>query len=116
MQTTSLELDPVATSVPAPANLPVKPLLRGVSHQITFFIAAIAIAVLASRTATRDGMVATLAFGATLVMLFGTSACYHRIDWTPAARQRMRRLDHAAIFTLIAGGYTPLFSLVPSSS
>jgi len=50
------------------------------------------------------------------VTLFGTSALYHRIDWTPAARKRMRRLDHAAIFLLIAGGYTPLFALVPSSA
>jgi hemolysin III len=40
-----------------------------------------------------------------------------RASWcsSEAARQRLRRLDHSAIFILIAGGYTPLFSLVPSS-
>ena len=47
-----------------------------------------------------------------MVLLLGTSALYHRIDWTPVARARMRRMDHAAIFMLIGGGYTPLFALV----
>lgn len=95
---------------------PVKPLLRGVSHQISFFIAIAATAILVSRAATPEVAKAALVFGASLVLLFGTSACYHRIDWTPPARARMRRLDHAAIFMLIGGGYTPLFALVPSPS
>jgi hemolysin III len=95
---------------------PVKPLLRGVSHQVSFFVAIVATAVLVVRAGTSPASTAALVFGATLVLLFGTSACYHRISWTPAARQRMRRLDHAAIFMLIAGGYTPLFALVPSPS
>ena len=99
---------------PSQSPGPVKPLLRGVSHQISFFVAMAATAVLVWRTETRAGSTAVLVFGASLVLLFGTSALYHRIDWSPAARQRMRRLDHAAIFMLIAGGYTPLFSLVPS--
>jgi hemolysin III len=99
-----------------PPPAPVKPLLRGVSHQVSFFVAIVATAVLVMRAGTSTASTAALVFGATLVMLFGTSACYHRISWTPAARQRMRRLDHAAIFMLIAGGYTPLFALVPSPS
>lgn len=97
-------------------STPVKPLLRGVSHQVSFFVAIVATAVLVVRAGSSPANTAALVFGATLVLLFGTSACYHRISWTPAARQRMRRLDHAAIFTLIAGGYTPLFALVPSPS
>src|SRR5262249_30482932 len=36
--------------------------------------------------------------------------------WSPVARQRMRRLDHAAIFILIAGSYTPLFLLLDEGS
>jgi hemolysin III len=101
----------------APSAAPVsvalaKPLLRGVSHQIFFFVAIVATAALVARTQTSAGSTAVLVFGASLTLLFGTSACYHRIDWQPAARARMRRLDHAAIFMLIGGGYTPLFSLV----
>ena len=48
-----------------------------------------------------------------LINLFGTSALYHRVNWSTDARKRMRRLDHAAIFILIAGGYTPIFALIP---
>ena len=45
-------------------------------------------------------------------LLFGVSALYHRVTWTTPARQRMRRLDHAMIFLLIAGTYTPVGLLV----
>jgi len=93
-----------------------KPLLRGVSHQVAFFAALVATAALVARSRSAAAGVAATVFGASLVLLFGTSALYHRVHWAPAARQRMRRLDHAAIFVLIAGGYTPLFLLFPSSS
>lgn len=91
---------------------PTKPTLRGVSHQFAFFLALAATVwlVLAHSSSAR----ATLVFGAALSLLFGTSALYHRVTWSPAARQRMRRPDHAAIFVLIGGGYTPLFTLIPS--
>lgn len=93
-----------------------KPLLRGVSHRFAFFIALIAGTVLVLRAAPGTARAASLAFSVSLAFLFGVSALYHGVDWSPEGRQRMRRLDHAAIFVLIAGGYTPLFSLVPSSS
>jgi hemolysin III len=92
-----------------------KPLLRGVSHQIAFFVAILATLMLVQGARTAAAARAGLVFGASLATLFGVSALYHRVDWKPIARQRMRRLDHAAIFVLIAGGYTPLFSLVPST-
>jgi hemolysin III len=93
-----------------------KPLLRGVSHQGAIVIALLATALLVSGAGSRTGATAALVFGTSLVLLFTVSALYHRIDWSPVARQRMRRLDHAMIFIMIAGGYTPLFALVPSSS
>lgn len=93
-----------------------KPLLRGVSHQISFFCAIAACGALVMRARPGGATAAAFVFSVCLVNLFGTSALYHRVDWSPAARQRMRRLDHAAIFVLIAGGYTPLFGLVRSSS
>jgi hemolysin III len=94
---------------------PPKPLLRGVSHAAGFFVAAIATAVVAS-TQPSHVRAAMLVFGGSLMLLLGTSALYHRIHWAPVPRARMRRLDHAAIFILIGGGYTPLFALIPSSS
>jgi hemolysin III len=92
-----------------------KPLLRGVSHQYAFFVALLAMGTLVRMARTTPAIIASIVFGASLAFLFGTSALYHRVAWSPAARQRMRRVDHAAIFVLIAGGYTPLFTLFPSS-
>ena len=104
------------TSSEMPSRAPGKPLLRGVSHQVSFFCVLVAVVVLVGRAHSSLAMATTLVFGASLANLFGTSALYHRIDWSPRARKRMRRLDHAAIFLLIAGGYTPLFGLVPSTA
>jgi hemolysin III len=102
---------------PASARLaPEKPLLRGVSHQIAFFVALVAGGALVMSARSTGAAVAAAVFAASLALLFGTSALYHRVHWSPEQRRRMRRLDHAAIFTLIAGGYTPLFALVPSSA
>lgn len=86
----------------------IKPRLRGVSHQAAFFAAAGAGTVL---VAVAPGVTATLAcaiYAGCLTFLFGISALYHRPDWPPAARRFLRRLDHAAIYLLIAGTYTPL--------
>ncbi len=89
-----------------------KPKLRGVSHEIAFYVAVVAtVALVALAPSTRTGIVCAI-YGATLVALFGVSALYHRKNWSPGGRQIMRRLDHSAIFLLIAGTYTPLFALL----
>jgi hemolysin III len=87
---------------------PVKPKLRGVSHQIAAFVAlaAGAILVLIAPSAKAAGIAAIYVLS--LVGMFTISAAYHRPNWSPKARQWMRRLDHAGIFLLIAGTYTPL--------
>ena len=59
---------------------------------------------------------AAAAFAACLVVTFGVSALYHRVDWQPSARRVMRRLDHASIYLLIAGTYTPYGLLVLSGA
>ena len=52
-------------------------------------------------------------YALSVAALFGVSALYHRITWASAAARRwMRRLDHSAIFVLIAGSYTPFALLV----
>lgn len=89
-----------------------RPQLRGVSHQWAFFI-SIALGVTLVITAPPGrATFAAAVYAACVALLFGTSALYHRITWrTAAARRWMRRLDHSAIFLLIAGTYTP-FALV----
>ena len=43
--------------------------------------------------------------------MMATSAAFHRIHWQPAARRRMRRADHSAIFLAITGSYLAIAGL-----
>jgi hemolysin III len=45
-------------------------------------------------------------YGLSLIGLFGASAAYHRLNWSPGALRWVRSLDHSMIFLLIAGTYT----------
>jgi hemolysin III len=89
----------------------VKPLLRGVSHQIAAAIATPAVFLLAAGT-TGVARTAATVYGASLVTLLLVSTCYHRPVWSLRARTLIGRLDHAAIFVLIAGTYTPFCLLM----
>jgi hemolysin III len=51
---------------------------------------------------------AAAVFAVSVVVCLGTSALYHRVTWTPRARLWMRRADHAGVYLLIAGTYTPV--------
>jgi len=92
-------------SIPAPIA---KPRFRGRLHQFAFYVAVpqgIALVVAASGVLER---VSGGIYAVTLAGLFGVSAAYHRLKWSPRGLARMRRLDHSMIFALIAGTYTPI--------
>jgi hemolysin III len=89
-------------------SLPDKPTMRGVLHQWAALAAAAAGAVLVGMAPGARAAWAAGGFVVSLVVLFGVSATYHRVTWRPRARAWMRRLDHASIFVLIAGTYTPI--------
>jgi hemolysin III len=89
-----------------------KPRLRGVVHQWAFFCALTGAGVLLAVASSGRERVAASIYGLTLTGLLGTSALYHRVNWPPARRRWMRRLDHSMIFLLIAGTYTPFALLV----
>jgi hemolysin III len=91
---------------------PVKPRLRGVIHQWSFFVALVAGVVLVVLAPPGRATAAAAVYAAALAGLLGTSALYHRVTWRPTARAWMRRLDHSMIFVLIAGTYTPFAVLV----
>ncbi len=61
---------------------------------------------------TLAARVSTAIFTLTAVMLFGTSAVYHRGNWSDRTAGVLRRMDHANIFLIIAGTYTPLCVLL----
>lgn len=85
-----------------------KPLLRGWLHLGAAPLALIAGMALMVFAPTLAGRVSSGIFTLTAVMLFGTSAVYHRGKWSPNAQAVLRRMDHANIFLIIAGTYTPL--------
>ena len=95
---------------------PVKPRLRGVVHQWSFFVALVAGAVLVILAPDGRATVVAAVYAAALAGLLGTSALYHRVTWRPGVRAWMRRLDHSMIFVLIAGTYTPFAALVLTGS
>jgi hemolysin III len=86
---------------------------HAVSHGIGVLLSIAGLAVLVA-FATRNGnawhIISCSIYGTTLVMLYTASTLYHGIT-QPKAKQVLRRIDHAAIFLLIAGTYTP-FTLV----
>jgi hemolysin III len=94
-----------------PVELPVKPSLRGVLHHWAAVVALGAGLVLVAFAPTLRAALAAGGFALSLVTLFTVSATYHRVHWSAVGRARMRRLDHASIFVLIAGTYTPVAAL-----
>ena len=52
--------------------------------------------------------VSSAIFVTTSVLMFGVSGTYHRFNWSPKNKVLLKRLDHANIFLLIAGTYTPI--------
>jgi hemolysin III len=84
-----------------------RPRLRGVLHQYAFAVSlALGIALVVGAEST-PARLASFVFAATVSAMLGISALYHRVIWPPGPRRWMRRLDHSAIFLLIAGTYTP---------
>ena len=89
-----------------------KPRLRGVLHEVALYASVplgVALGLLAAGTRAQ---ISAAVFAGAVVAMFGASALYHRFTWSPRTRLWLRRLDHAGIFGLIAGTYTPFGLLV----
>ena len=84
-----------------------RPSLRGVLHAVAFVVSC-AVGALFVAYAPAGHDLAAAVFAVTVSVMLGTSALYHRIAWPPNRRLWMRRADHAALFLLIAGTYTPV--------
>jgi hemolysin III len=103
----------VAREAASEAIAAVKPRLRGVSHEWAFFVSLFLGAGLIVAADTPKARLAVTIYAVSLSALLGTSALYHRVNWSrPDVRKWMRRLDHSMIFFLIAGTYTPFALLV----
>lgn len=89
-----------------------KPRLRGWIHAVMTPVALVVALVLTIGAPTLTGTVTSAVFGVATVLLFGTSAVYHRGTWSPQMAGVLRRVDHSNIFLVIAGTYTPLAALL----
>ncbi|MFZ0340799.1 MAG: hemolysin III family protein [Gaiellaceae bacterium] len=89
-----------------------RPLLRGVFHQVGFAVSLVVGTLLIVGADGARAHVAAAVFAGAVAACFGMSALYHRIAWTPRLRPWIRRLDHAGVYLLIAGTYTPICLLV----
>jgi hemolysin III len=90
----------------------VKPRLRGWLHAVMAPVAAVAGVVLVVLAPTPAGRLACAVFVGSAVLLFTVSAMYHTRAWPERIRILLKRFDHANIFLLIAGSYTPYVVLV----
>ncbi len=87
--------------------------VRGLLHGVSALLSVVGAAALWSRT---DGdlfqQVALLVFGLSLIGLYSVSSAYHSVRWNSLWKGRMQRIDHAMIYVLIAGSYTPIAAIV----
>ena len=84
----------------------VKPRLRGVFHEVAFFVSLVSGAALVWAAPTTGSALVMAVYALSVSLLFGVSALFHRHTWGPVGRRRMRRADHSTIFIAIAGSYT----------
>lgn len=93
-------------AVPAP-----KPKMRGWLHAVMAPVSAVAGIILVATAPSTEARIASAIFALTSVLLFTTSALLHRGRWSPRTESMLRRMDHANIYLIIAGSYTPFAML-----
>lgn len=99
---------PLFDAAEADARADIKPTWRGWIHAGVTPIVLAAGIVLIMLAQGAPAKWAAAVFTLTSLMLFGMSAVYHRFNWSPKTKLTLKRIDHANIFLLIAGTYTPL--------
>ncbi len=88
-----------------------KPVLRGWLHFGALAAMLVAGPLLVARSHRPASTAFLVVYVLSMIALFGVSASFHLIHWSPSARRRMRRADHSTIFVAIAGTYTAVGGL-----
>ncbi len=87
--------------------------VSGLMHLVTAAVALVgAVVLVAVSPPALNARLALLVYGLSLVLLFTASSLYHLVKTTPARELWLRKLDHVAIYLLIAGTYTPVCVIV----
>lgn len=84
-----------------------RPLFRGYIHLVAALTTPFALVLLLLLSDSPRDYVGGAIFGASLILVFTTSAAYHLVNWSASHRGVVRRMDHAMIYFLIGGTYTP---------
>lgn len=83
--------------------------IRGFLHGGAALASVAGLAFLLSRAWGRPSALAgALIFGVALVVMYTVSALYHSVPWGESWKQRIQRLDHATIYLVVAGTFTPI--------
>ncbi len=83
---------------------------HSITHGVGFLLSIVALSILVAFASIKGSVIAIVSvaiYGATLIILYGSSTLYHAITHTKVKRL-MQKFDHSAIYFLIAGTYTPL--------
>src|SRR5207249_7765297 len=86
--------------------------LRGVSHRVAFVAAAPVGVLLVVHARPGVPQLGAVVFSASVAAMLGVSSLFHRRRWTPSRKRWIGLLDHAMIYVLIGGTYTPIALLV----
>ena len=87
--------------------------VRGILHGTAAVLSVAGGIVLWVRSAGDPSrQLALLVFALSLVALYAASSLYHSVPWRSVWKARMQRLDHAMIYVLVAGTYTPITLVV----
>lgn len=86
--------------------------VSALSH-VPGFLAGLYLTLLFWRLTRKDRLrrASTVCFGVSITLLYGASAAYHAVLGPPDLVRFLQKLDHSAIYVLIAGTYTPIFAL-----
>ncbi len=95
-----------------------KPLLRGHFHQAMFFIMLGGGLILLLQSKSSMQLLGLIIYVFCALTMLGISSLYHRVTWTMAQRAVWKKFDHAGIYLMIAGTFTPvaIMGLGPQSS
>ncbi len=83
---------------------------NALSHAVGAMLSIFGIVMLAVRSQTATAAATTAVYGASMFLLFQASTCYHAMT-NATAKRVFRRIDHSAIYLLIAGTYTPVLMI-----
>ena len=81
-------------------------LLNVISHGVGFVLSIVGLVALLTKAQSSVQLIASAVYGVSLSLMFFTSSVYHA-STRPEARSVLRKMDHTAIYLLIAGSYTP---------